>query len=404
MTGETVDAAGERRRSLRRPETALWVLVASATLTVMAGAILGPVVNQIRDGLGVPQSQAGLIITTHGLFIVLASPLAGAIIDRVGPRKPYVAGLFVYAVAGAAGLVVESFPVLLASRAALGVGVAFVYTGVTVLIYSLFEGERKDRAMGLRGSANSLGATVWPLVGGALGTLSWQAPFGVYALALPLGLLAALTVPETAAARRGGASSSDSGGVRGLLEVVAAAPILLPIYGLYFAANLLLYAYVVFYPELLATVGVDSSLQISLYLAAMGLAGGTSAYFYDRLKRRFAYRRLVLAALALWTAGFAAATVANGRLMAVAPVVLFGLGQGLVFPTVLLWIEELVPPDRTGQYSSYVPMFGYVGQFLSPVLLGPVAGAFAVRAVFAAAAAFTGASAIAAAGARLRGD
>jgi len=32
----------------------------------------------------------------------------------------------------------------------------------------------------LRSSANSVGAVIWPLVGGALGTLSWQAPFGVY--------------------------------------------------------------------------------------------------------------------------------------------------------------------------------------------------------------------------------
>ncbi|MFW5937323.1 MAG: hypothetical protein ACOCSN_00135 [Halanaeroarchaeum sp.] len=50
--------------------------------------------------------------------------------------------------------------------------VAFVYTGITVLIYRLYAGDRKNRAMGLRASANSLGATVWPLVGGALGTLS----------------------------------------------------------------------------------------------------------------------------------------------------------------------------------------------------------------------------------------
>jgi len=42
-------------------------------------------------------------------------------------------------------------------------------------------------------------------------------------------------------------------------------------------------------------------------------------------------------------------------------VVLFGLGQGLVFPTVLLWVEELVPADRQGQFSSYVAMAGYIG-------------------------------------------
>jgi MFS family permease len=56
----------------------------------------------------------------------------------------------------------------------------------------------------------------------------------------------------------------------------------------------------------------------------------------------------------------------------------------------LLWVEELVPADRQGQFSSYVAMAGYVGQFLSPVLFGLVAGPFSIRAVFAAAAAFAG--------------
>lgn len=397
----TPASAGEGD-SLQRPGVALWVIVASATLTVMAGAVLGPVVNQIQAGLGVPQSLAGLIITTHGLFIVLASPFAGMLIDRVGPRKPYIAGLFVYAIAGAAGLVVESFPLLLASRAVLGIGVAFVYTGVTVLIYNLFEGDRKDRAMGLRGSANSLGGAVWPLVGGALGTLSWQSPFAVYALALPLGLLAIVTVPETAIGRTTPARSGEGGGVRGLLAVFSASPLLVPVYGLYFVANFFLYAYTVYYPGLLATFGIESSLVISLYLAALGIAGGTTSSLYGRLKRRSDYRQLILAALVLWTVGFVVASVADGYLVAVAPVVLFGLGQGLVFPTVLLWVEELAPADRKGQYSSYVAMFGYVGQFLSPVLLGPIAAAFAVHAVFTAAAAFTGVSAIGVGLARLR--
>jgi len=364
------------------PENALWVLVASGTLTVMAGAILGPVVNQIGTSLGVSQSLAGLVITTHGLFIVLTSPVAGRLIDRYGPRRPYVLGLALYGVAGGAGLVVESFPALLVTRALLGVAVAFVYTSITVLIYSLYESERKDRVMGLRGSANSLGAALWPLVGGALGTLSWHGPFGVYLLALPLGIVAAVTVPEPARSR----SERDEGDIAALRRTLRTHPLLALVYALYFATNLLLYAIVVYYPRALATVGVDSSLSISLYLAAMGAAGGVSAYYYDRIRRRIDYRQLVLAACALWTVGFAVAATAPTRAVAVAPVVLFGLGQGLVFPTVLLWIEELVPADRQGQFSSYVAIVGYVGQFLAPVAFGPVAGAFGVHAVFATAA------------------
>jgi MFS family permease len=390
---EETSAGRQSEKSLlsRSPSNALWVIIASGTLTVMAGAILGPVVNGIQAGLGVSGSLAGLIITTHGLFIVLTSPIAGTLIDRYGPRRPYVLGLVLYALAGGAGLVVDSFAVLLASRALLGVAVAFVYTSITVLIYNLFQGEQKDRAMGLRGSANSLGGAVWPLFGGVLGTLSWQFPFGVYLLALPLGVLASLTVPEPRIAgdQRESGDSSD-GGVRGVARAFADTPLLPLVYGLYFAANVLLYAIVVYYPQLLTGFGISSSFVISLYLSVLGIAGGLSAYFYDRIKRRFEYRQLTFAALGLWVAGFGLAATASTPVLAVLPVVLFGLGQGLVFPTVLLWVEELVPTDRQGQFSSYVAMFGYVGQFLSPVLFGFVVAPFGVRAVFATAAVFAG--------------
>ncbi|WP_233263357.1 MFS transporter [Halorhabdus sp. CUG00001] len=361
---------------------ALWVIVASGTLTVMAGAILGPVVNQIQSGLGVSQSLAGLIITTHGLFIVLTSPIAGVLIDRYGPRKPYILGLIVYAVAGGAGLVVTSFPVLLVTRAALGVAVAFVYTGVTVLIYNLYEGRRKDRAMGLRASANSVGASVWPLVGGILGTLSWQVPFGVYLIGLPLGVLAFLFVPEPAMASTSSETDESSSSLGALVDVITGTPLLVFVYLLYFLANVLLYSIIVFYPGVLETFGIESSFQISLYLSAMGIAGGVSAALYDRVRQRFSYGQLARIALVLWTIGFAIVPIAESPLVAILPVVLFGLGQGLVFPTAMLWVEELVPPDRKGQFSSYIAMFGYVGQFLSPVLFGPVAAGFGVAAVF----------------------
>jgi MFS family permease len=167
-----VSTATSRRR-------ALWVIVAAATLTVMAGAILGPVVPQIQDELGVSGTAAGLIITTHGGVIVLASPLLGALVDRVGPRRPFVAGLAVYGVGGGAGLLVDSFVPLLLSRVVLGIGTAAVYTAITVLIYELYEGQAMQRALGYRSSANSAGAAVWPLVGGAAGTVAWNLPFGV---------------------------------------------------------------------------------------------------------------------------------------------------------------------------------------------------------------------------------
>ncbi|MDR9429802.1 MAG: MFS transporter [Natronomonas sp.] len=366
------------------------VIVASATLTVMAGAVLGPVVPGIQDGVGVSESLAGLIITTHGAFIVLTSPIAGALIDRYGPRRPYLAGLGIYAIGGGAGLFIDSFLPLLASRAVLGVGVAFVYTAITVLIYDLYRGDRMDRALGLRSGANSAGAAVWPLVGGALGVVSWQFPFAVYLLAVPLGVVALAAIPNTG---RGGSDvATDGDGLgaaterSGALGVLRRRPALLAVYLLYFAANALLYAVVVFYPQLLTGIGIDSPFGIGLYLSANGIAGGVAGVLYGRLKGQFGAHPLVAVAFGLWIVAFALATVVASPLEAFAPVVLIGVGIGLVFPSTFVWVESLAPTAQQGQFGSYVAMAGYVGQFVSPVAFGPLVAPFGVRAVFAAAA------------------
>lgn len=364
-----------------RTRATLGVILASATLTVMAGAILGPVVPAIQSNLGVSESKAGLIITTHGALIVLVSPIAGAIVDRVGPRRPFVGGLLLYALGGSAGLVIDSFGPLLVSRAVLGVGVAFVYTGITVLIYDLYDGQQMERALGLRSSANSVGAVTWPLVGGALGTISWQAPFGVYLIALPLGLFAILAIPRTGREAAEGVSPSE-GGLSGILRVFRRTPAIVAVYVLYFGANTLLYTIVVFYPQFLTGLGITSSLSISLYLSANGLAGGISAALYDRLLARSSRHVLVSVAFLLWTVAFASATVADSALTAIPTVVGFGLGLGLVFPSAFAWIEALVPVDRQGQFSSYLASAGYTGQFLAPVVFGPLVPIFGIRGVF----------------------
>ena len=52
--------------------------------------------------------------------------------------------------------------------------------------------------------------------------------------------------------------------------------------------------------------------------------------------------------------------------------VLFGIGQGMVFPAVMVWVGEIVPISFRGRIISYLITFGVIGQFLSPVLFAPV--------------------------------
>lgn len=347
----------------------LGVIFASATLTVMAGSIIAPVLNLMRDGLDVAPSAVGLIITTHGLFMALFSPLMGSIIDRKGVRRVYIAALLLYGCAGGAGLLIDAFWVFLVSRACLGIGLAGVFGSINVLILNMYDGIERDRVMGWRGSAQSVGGVVWPLLGGALGSVSWHLPFAVYMVAIPLGLLAVIAVPEPVIKRQGGPDLQSSTSV---LSIFKTSPVLLIIYGLMFFTNLLLYSIVVFLPQLLEGFGISSTFLIGLFITTMTAAGGVTAFVYGKIRSRLSYYAIAIMAVALWVLAFATISLASASWIIAIAVALFGISQGLILPTVMVWIGAVVPPSFRGRFSSYLGTFGFVGQFLSPIVFAPI--------------------------------
>ncbi len=347
----------------------LGILFSSATLTIMAGSIIAPILNLMRDSLGVAPSRVGLIITTHGLFMAIFSPLMGSLIDRIGVKRPYVTALFLYGIAGGSGLLIDSFWALLVSRAFLGIGLAGVFTGITVLILNKYEGLERDKIMGWRGSAQSCGGIVWPLLGGVLGSFSWRFPFAVYLVAIPIGLLAISSIPEPSVPSQKG---PDSGDGRSVIGIFKNTPILFIIYGLTFFGSLLLYAIVVFLPQLLEGFGITSTVHIGLFITVMTASGALTAFVFGKIRSRFSYERIVIMAVALWTFAFTAISQAPTIWVIAVGASLFGISQGLLLPTVMVWVGSVVPPSFRGRFSSYLGTSGFVGQFLSPIVFAPV--------------------------------
>jgi MFS transporter, ACDE family, multidrug resistance protein len=357
----------------------LSIILVSATLTIMAGSIIAPVLNLMRDGLGVAPAYVGLIITTHGLFMALFSPLMGSIIDQKGVRRPYVAALFLYGLAGGSGLLIDSFWLFLVSRACLGIGLAGVFAGINVLILNMYDGIERDRVMGWRGSAQSFGGVIWPLIGGALGAVSWRLPFAVYLVAIPIGLLALASVPEPIIRHR---NEPDSQSDASVWTIFRNRPVLYIIYGLIFCANLLLYSIVVFLPQLLEGFGIHNTFRIGLFITAMTASGGVTALIYGRIRSRFSYPIIVALAVLLWMLAFTTLSWAPHSGIIATAVALFGVSQGLIMPTVMVWIGAVVPATFRGRFSSYLGTFGFVGQFLSPILFAPVLVSFGFKGVF----------------------
>ncbi|WP_017588788.1 MFS transporter [Nocardiopsis ganjiahuensis] len=380
------DTSSPRSAPVDAPQSphggALVVLLLASTLAVMAGSVVSPVVEVIRGDLGLSGTAGGMVVAAHAAVIAVTSPLIGRLIDRWGVRLPLALGLIVYGVAGGAGLLTSTYATLIASRIVFGLGAAAVFAGTTVAMLQMFSGPERDRVMGWRSAANSVGGLLWPLLGGLLGGLSWHGPFALYLVGLPMGLVVLWALPRTpppAAERRRS----------GLSALFRQSPTLVGFYLLQAAASIFLYATVVFLPQRLADLGIHQPVAVSLYsVVTTAAVGSLAGLAYARLRSKLSYGALLRLAALAWTGAFLVlGTVDHPWLLLLGPALL-GVGQGLSLPTLTVLVNDRAPAESRGQAVSLAGTVIFGGQFLSPLILGPLIGATSSTTGFLATAAF----------------
>ena len=125
-------------------------------------------------------------------------------------------------------------------------------------------------------------------------------------------------------------------------------------------------------PGLVKQFGITSSFYVGTFISTVGLAGGTTSLFYGKIKARLSFNSIVLIALLLWSAGFILISQAPFSWLISVSIILFGMGMGTVIPTISVWVGELVPASFRGRMTSFITLFSYTGQFLSPIILSPI--------------------------------
>jgi len=263
----------------------------------------------------------------------------------------------------------------------LGIGVAMIFTTITVTILNLYEGTQRNKVMGWRGSSNSVGGIIWPLVGGSLGVISWHLPFAAYLIGIPIAIVAYFAIPEThRSAEQPTNSAADK--QESTFKFFKRMPILFLPYSLIFVGNILLYAIIVFMPGLVEQFGITSSFHVGTFISTVGLAGGTTSLFYGKIKAKLSFNSIVMIALALWSVGFILISQAPYSWLISVSIVFFGVGMGTVIPTISVWVGELVPASFRGRMTSYITLFSYTGQFLSPIILSPIESSLGLNNLF----------------------
>lgn len=160
-------------------------ILSMSLLTVMAGAAIAPALGIIKQHFAdAPDLLVQLIISIPALLIIITSMFFRAISIHWRTRTIAIMGLMLYVVAGAGCFCVSDIYVLLALRALLGLSVGLIMPLSTGLLAFYFPPSDLARLMGLSAAMNQMGGVVATLLAGLLATIEWNYAFLVYILGL----------------------------------------------------------------------------------------------------------------------------------------------------------------------------------------------------------------------------
>jgi MFS family permease len=352
-------------------------LLASAMLTIMAGATIAPgLPGMLRHFQEIPNADllVKLVITTTALAVALFAPVAGIIADKIGRKPLLIVGLVLYVVAGTSGGWLESLFLILIGRALLGVAVASIMTATNALISDYFTGAARAAFIGLSSAFTSFGGVILLPLGGILADVGWHVPFWVYLASLLLLPTAITLLFEPKRQQPPQLAASNATFPR---------PLLFAVYALAFLHMIVFYLGPTQMPFLLVEIGKLKPSQTGYAMGVFTLAGAIVALNYARLKTRFHFAQLAAFGFALLGAGWMMAGLANGLLLMLVGFVVSGVGGGMLIPNWTTWVSSFAPAHLRGRLLGGLTTAIFLGQFFSPLLAQPFIPTFGLSAVIA---------------------
>ncbi len=160
------------------------VLSAVAFCVALGFGILAPALPVFARTFDVTALQASAVISVFALVRFITSPLAGALVDRLGERVVMSSGLFIVAISSAAAGFSQTYGQLLALRGVGGLGSSMFTVSAMALLLRVVDSDQRGRAAGAFQGGFLLGGVAGPAVGGIVVAWSIRAPFFVYAITL----------------------------------------------------------------------------------------------------------------------------------------------------------------------------------------------------------------------------
>jgi ACS family hexuronate transporter-like MFS transporter len=163
---------------------AAWRVAIVATLAMTVSyvdrQVLAAVATSVRHALHFGAEQFGWLAASFSAAYLVATPVAGALIDRVGARRGLAASLCAWSIVSAAHAFAPSFGALLALRLALAAGESPSFPGAVQCVHRALPERGRSAAVGLLFTGSSLGAVIAAPLAIAIDVkFGWRAAFAI---------------------------------------------------------------------------------------------------------------------------------------------------------------------------------------------------------------------------------
>ncbi|MBZ6472112.1 MFS transporter [Streptomyces griseocarneus] len=182
----------------RRRWAVLGVLLSSLLVVVLGNSVLNVAMKTIAapapEGLGATQSELEWAINAYTLVFAGMLFTAGLLGDRWGRRRVLIFGMAVFGVGSALASMAGSPEELIAYRALMGFGGAFVMPSTLAVIMNVFEREEQPKAIGIWAGAVGLAIAIGPITGGILLSHFWWGSVFLINIPIVTAVLIAMVV------------------------------------------------------------------------------------------------------------------------------------------------------------------------------------------------------------------
>src|ERR1700729_3241315 len=184
-----IDAASEGKPAPTNLATSLTLAAMSLGYAVVQldVTIVNTALNSIGTSLGGGVAELQWVVSAYTIAFAAFILTAGALGDRIGAKRIFMAGFAIFTAASVACALAPSATILIAARGVQGFGAAIlVPNSLALLSHAYPDDKARGRAVGIWAAGASVALTAGPLVGGGLIALvGWRS---IFLVNLPIGL------------------------------------------------------------------------------------------------------------------------------------------------------------------------------------------------------------------------